>query len=146
MCEALLLLGAKPDARTDSNATALHFAADRGATLVAQVLVDGRNTATHCNTLQHTATYCNTLQHTAAHDSVLQHSATHCNTLQHTATHCNTPGGASVNAQDERNNTPLHLAATHTTHCNTLQHTATHYNTMQHTATCCNTLQHTAPH
>ena len=25
-----------------------------------------RETATHCNTLQHTATHCNTLQHTAA--------------------------------------------------------------------------------
>jgi len=49
-----------------------------------------RDTATHCNTLQHTSTHCNTLQHTAAHCNTLQHTATHCNTLQHTATHCNT--------------------------------------------------------
>ena len=32
-----------------------------------------KDTATHCNTLQHTATRCNTLQH----------AATHCTTLQH---------------------------------------------------------------
>jgi len=56
-----------------------------------------RQTATHCNTVQHTATHCNTLQHIATfcntrfqHDKPTRHTATHCNTLQHTATHGNT--------------------------------------------------------
>jgi len=87
-----------------------------------------RDTATHCNTLQHTA---NTLQHTATHCNTLQHAATHCNTLQRTTTHCT-------------------LTRQHTaTHCNilhTLQHTATHCNTLLHSATPCNTLQHPATH
>ena len=132
-----------------------------------------KNTATHCNTLQHTETHCNTLQHTVWfiyvtwlvhlwqvtwlvhlwHDLCITHSERkkeHRNTLQHTATRCNT-----------------------------LQHTATHCNTLydsymwrdsficdmwrdsficdiirvsltqrekRNTATHCNTLQHTATH
>jgi len=38
-----------------------------------------KNSATHCNTLQHTATHCNTHCKT--------HIAAHCNEPQHTATH-----------------------------------------------------------
>jgi len=31
-----------------------------------------KNSATHCNKLQHTATYCNILQHTATANHLLQ--------------------------------------------------------------------------
>ena len=80
--------------------------------------IDGKETCTHCNTLQHTATHWNTLQH----------SATLCNTLQH-------------NAKRDLHTRRIEGKET----CNTLQHTATHCNTLQHTATHCNnTLQHTA--
>ena len=115
-----------------------------------------QHTATHCNILQlrgerqtqwretdvlntkDAASHCNTLQHTVIRDS---DTATHCNTPQHTATHCNT----------------LQHTATHRdtrkTHCRTLQHTAKHWarcnapwyetETLQHTARHCNALQRT---
>ena len=99
-----------------------------------------KNTATHCNTLQHTAAHCNTLQRTATHCVTLyktlfarpctpEKNEVHCNTLQRTAKHCDT------------------LYKTHFAHplhtCNKLQHTAKNCNALQHTATHCNTLRHT---
>ena len=51
--------------------------------LIKNVRVRHRDTATHCNTLQRTATHCNTLQHTAIHCNTLQYTATHCNTGRH---------------------------------------------------------------
>jgi len=58
-----------------------------------------KDTATHCNTLQHNK--CNTLQHNTTHCNTLQHTATHCNivqhctcnTFQHNTTHYNTLRG-----------------------------------------------------
>jgi len=83
-----------------------------------------RDTATHCNTLQHTATHCNTLQHTA----------TPCNTLQHTTTYppkillgregWRDGGGAKEREGGREGGTDT------ATHCNTLQHTATHCNAL----------------
>jgi len=56
--------------------------------------INGKHTATHCNTLQHTATHCNTLngkhirQLTIAIQLLVLYK-THQATLQQNAIHCN---------------------------------------------------------
>jgi len=98
------------------------------SSVMLQMWVCGRSTATHCNTLREscnkTATQCITLQHTA----------THCNTVQHTATHCNTLQQDWLSHDSLRwmwNKVWLYkyrYAVAAATYCITLRHTATHCN------------------
>ena len=81
-----------------------------------------RNTATHCNTLQHTATR---QEPSRRHDPMhLQDTATHCNALHHPATHRITLQHAASMQE------PITASKSM---CNRLQHTTIHCNTQQHT-------------